>query len=93
MPETPIFDEDRARLIIAEHLGLEGPMLPILHALNEELGYVDSVRENRHGEAASRIRNRFALVPDAPVTSFTLDLKGSEEISFLHTGKVDVPGV
>jgi formate dehydrogenase subunit gamma len=41
MPETPIFDEDRARLIIAEHLGLEGPMLPILHALNEELGYVD----------------------------------------------------
>jgi formate dehydrogenase subunit gamma len=41
MPETPVFDEDRARLIIAEHLGLEGPMLPILHALNEELGYVD----------------------------------------------------
>lgn len=41
MPETPVFDEDRARLIIAEHLGLEGPMLPIMHALNEELGYVD----------------------------------------------------
>ena len=41
MPETPVFDEDRVRLIIAEHLGLEGPMLPILHALNEELGYVD----------------------------------------------------
>lgn len=41
MPETPVFDEDRARLIIAEHLGLEGPLLPIFHALNEELGYVD----------------------------------------------------
>ena len=41
MPETPVFDEDRARLIIAEHLSLEGPLLPILHALNEEFGYVD----------------------------------------------------
>lgn len=40
MPETPVFDEGRARQIIAEHLGLEGPLLPILHALNEELGYV-----------------------------------------------------
>jgi formate dehydrogenase subunit gamma len=40
MPETAVFDEDRARQIIAEHLGLEGPLLPILHALNEELGFV-----------------------------------------------------
>ncbi|MGO9134202.1 MAG: formate dehydrogenase subunit gamma [Methylovirgula sp.] len=40
MPETPVFDEGRARQIIAEHLGLEGPLLPILHALNEELGFV-----------------------------------------------------
>jgi len=40
MPQTPVFDEHRARLIIAEHLGLEGPLLPILHAFNEEFGYV-----------------------------------------------------
>jgi formate dehydrogenase subunit gamma len=40
MPETPVFDEGRAREIIAEYLGLEGPLLPILHALNEELGFV-----------------------------------------------------
>ncbi len=40
MPETPVFDEDRARLIIAEHLSLEGPLLPILHAMNEEFGFV-----------------------------------------------------
>lgn len=40
MPETPVFDEDRARLIIAEHLDLEGPLLPILHAFNEEFGFV-----------------------------------------------------
>ena len=43
MPETPIFDESRARQIIAEHLGLEGPLLPILHALNEELGCISDM--------------------------------------------------
>lgn len=41
MSEAPVFDEDRVRLIIAEHLSLEGPLLPMLHALNEEFGYVD----------------------------------------------------
>lgn len=40
MPETPVFDEGRARQIIAEHLGLEGPLLPILHAFNEAFGCV-----------------------------------------------------
>jgi formate dehydrogenase subunit gamma len=40
MLETPAFDEGRARQIITEHLSLEGPLLPILHALNEELGFV-----------------------------------------------------
>jgi formate dehydrogenase subunit gamma len=40
MPETPVFNEDRARLIIAEHLSLEGSLLPILHAMNEEFGFV-----------------------------------------------------
>ncbi|HKH81497.1 MAG TPA: formate dehydrogenase subunit gamma [Methylovirgula sp.] len=41
MPKTPIFDEGRAQEIIAEHIGLEGPLLPILHAFNEEFGFVD----------------------------------------------------
>jgi formate dehydrogenase subunit gamma len=41
MPKTSAFDEGRAQAIIAEHLGLEGPLLPILHAFNEEFGYVD----------------------------------------------------
>lgn len=31
---------DRAREIVAEHVSLEGPLLPILHALQEEFGYV-----------------------------------------------------
>jgi formate dehydrogenase subunit gamma len=40
MPEASAWNAERARGIIAEHLGLEGPMLPILHALREEFGCV-----------------------------------------------------
>jgi formate dehydrogenase subunit gamma len=35
------FDEARARAIVAEHAGLQGATLPILHALREAFGYVD----------------------------------------------------
>ena len=35
------FEEGRAREIIQRLSGLEGAMLPILHALQEEFGYVD----------------------------------------------------
>lgn len=31
----------RAETIIKEHANLEGPMLPILHALQEEFGHID----------------------------------------------------
>jgi formate dehydrogenase subunit gamma len=34
------WDETRAREIIAELAGMEGPLLPILHALQEEFGHV-----------------------------------------------------
>lgn len=34
------WNEARAQEIITAHLGLEGPALPILHALQEEFGYV-----------------------------------------------------
>lgn len=40
MPEASTWNPERARSILAEHLALEGPMLPILHALQEEFGYV-----------------------------------------------------
>jgi len=36
-----LFDEARARAIIAEHAHLAGATLPILHALQHEFGYVD----------------------------------------------------
>ena len=28
--------------VIADHLGVPGPLLPVLHALQEEFGYIDS---------------------------------------------------
>lgn len=34
------WDPDKARAIIEEFKNLEGPLLPILHALNERFGYV-----------------------------------------------------
>jgi formate dehydrogenase subunit gamma len=40
MPEVFAWNAERAREIIAEHIGLEGPMLPILHALQEEFGHI-----------------------------------------------------
>ncbi|MGH6679955.1 MAG: NAD(P)H-dependent oxidoreductase subunit E, partial [Bradyrhizobium sp.] len=42
MSETTVFSEGRARQIIAEHLDLEGPLLPIFHAFNEEFGFVSN---------------------------------------------------
>jgi len=40
MLDASVWNAERAREIIAEHAGLEGPMLPVLHALQEEFGCV-----------------------------------------------------
>jgi formate dehydrogenase subunit gamma len=40
MSEPQAWDPARAEDIIAAHLRLEGPLLPILHALQETFGYV-----------------------------------------------------
>jgi formate dehydrogenase subunit gamma len=45
MVEESRWNAELAAEIISEHASLEGPMLPILHALQEEFGYV--------GEAAA----------------------------------------
>lgn len=34
------WDETRLRAIVAQHKSLEGPLLPILHAVQEEFGHV-----------------------------------------------------
>jgi len=39
--KNPHWDPGRARTIIVEHQGQDGPLLPILHALQEEFGYID----------------------------------------------------
>ena len=40
MAEIRAWNADRAKEIIAEHAGLEGPMMPILHGLIEEFGSI-----------------------------------------------------
>jgi formate dehydrogenase subunit gamma len=45
------WNADRANALIAEQLGREGPLLPILHALQEEFGYIDEQAEPMIAEA------------------------------------------
>ena len=39
---APGWDEAAAREIVAAHVALEGALLPILHALQERFGYIDT---------------------------------------------------
>jgi len=41
VPKNQVWDPDRASAVIAEHQDQEGPLLPILHALQVEFGYID----------------------------------------------------
>jgi formate dehydrogenase subunit gamma len=45
------WNKDAALTRIQEHLGSEGPLLPILHALQEEFGYIDEAAEPLIAEA------------------------------------------
>lgn len=45
------YSDERAREIIAAHLGLEGPALPILHAIQEEFGCVPDAAIREMAEA------------------------------------------
>jgi formate dehydrogenase subunit gamma len=45
------FSAERTAQIIGEHKGLEGPLLPILHALQETFGYIDRTAEPIVAEA------------------------------------------
>ncbi len=45
------YSDERAREIIAAHMGLEGPAMPILHALQEEFGYVPDAAVRHMAEA------------------------------------------
>src|SRR5215475_16042183 len=42
MPAYESWDETRAKAVIAQLIGLEGPLLPILHALMERFGHINN---------------------------------------------------
>jgi len=50
------WDGEAALLRIRECLGLEGPLLPMLHALMEEFGYIDEAAEPLIAEALNITR-------------------------------------
>ncbi len=56
MPSYEPWSADRTAQITREHQGLEGPLLPILHALQEEFGYIDEAAEPLIAEALNITR-------------------------------------
>jgi formate dehydrogenase subunit gamma len=50
------WNPDRASEIISQHRGMDGPLLPILHALQDEFGYVDEAAEPLLAAALNRSR-------------------------------------
>lgn len=51
VPSYEPWNVDRAQALIAAHAGQEGPLLPILHAFQEEFGYIDDAAEPLIAEA------------------------------------------
>ncbi len=47
---------DRASEIISQHREMDGPLLPILHALQDEFGYIDEAAEPLVADALNRSR-------------------------------------
>ncbi|HEY6256624.1 MAG TPA: formate dehydrogenase subunit gamma [Xanthobacteraceae bacterium] len=45
MANYEAWNVERAHALIAEHIGLEGPLLPILHAFQAEFGCINSAAE------------------------------------------------
>src|SRR5215468_3439609 len=45
VPAYEPWNVERANALIGEHAGREGPLLPILHAFQEEFGYIDAAAE------------------------------------------------
>ena len=56
MPRYEPWSAERAQTIIAAHSGREGAMLPILHALQAEFGYIDRAAEPMIAEALNLTR-------------------------------------
>ena len=42
MQASEPWNVERAKALIAEHVGLDGPLIPILHALQERFGFINN---------------------------------------------------
>ncbi|CAG4927127.1 unnamed protein product [Acidocella sp. C78] len=57
MDQTPAqWNDEAARAVIRDHVGEEGPLLPILHALQESFGHVPRAAEPLIAEALNITR-------------------------------------
>jgi formate dehydrogenase subunit gamma len=56
VPTYEPWSAERTAQIIREHRGLEGPLLPILHALQDTFGYIDKAAEPIVAEALNITR-------------------------------------
>lgn len=56
MPSYETWSAERASEIISQHQGHDGPLLPILHALQHEFGYIDAAAEPLLAEALNLSR-------------------------------------
>jgi hypothetical protein len=81
---SPILDEALEGPVFLRTPGGKLPdLVASLHSAKVNItlvGHVDSVRsKTKSGEAFSQIRNTFAAVPDAPVSSFVLEMQGGKK--------------
>jgi DNA-binding beta-propeller fold protein YncE len=81
---SPILDEVLEGPVFLRTPGGKLPdLVAALHSQKVDItlvGHVDSVRsKTKSGEVFSRIRNTFAAVPDAPVSSFVLEMQGGKK--------------
>jgi hypothetical protein len=80
---TPLLEEPLTGPVFLRSNGGERQLPDMVAALHSKrvdidlVGFIDSV--HKKGSEVSRIRNTFAAVPDAPVTSFTLALSGGKK--------------
>ena len=56
VPVSQTWSADRASEIISQHRELEGPLLPILQALQDEFGYIDEAAEPLVADALNLTR-------------------------------------
>jgi hypothetical protein len=81
---SPILDEALEGPVFLRTPGGKLPdLVAALHSAKVNItlvGHIDSLRsKTKGGEAISQIRNTFAAVPDAPVSSFVLEMQGGKK--------------